>query len=39
MISRLKTVEKLKKVVNSHTLPFNKIALRAIFESLPLFSK
>ncbi len=36
MISRLKAVEKLKIVVNSHTLPFNKIALRAMCESLPL---
>jgi hypothetical protein len=28
-----------RKVVNSHTLPFNKIALGATCKSLPLFSK
>jgi hypothetical protein len=39
LISRLKAVEKLKMVVNSHTLFFNKIALRAMCESLPIFSK
>jgi len=39
LISRSKAVETLKKLVNSHTLPFNQIALGAMCKSLPLFSK